>query len=97
LRQQAVGPAFALAYDDCARAAALGAAQRAPTVAGAVAARFGNPARWLGFGPVEATRRFRANWQGCVSPCTTTEQSSPDRASKLRPAATYPQDWQTRP
>ena len=62
LRQQAVGPAFAMARDDCARAAALAVAQRAPTVISAVAARFGDPGRWLGFGPIEATRRFRANW-----------------------------------
>jgi len=62
LREAAVGPAFALARDDCARAAALAIAQRAPSVAGAVAARFGDPDRWLGFGPIEATRRFRANW-----------------------------------
>lgn len=64
VRQQAVGPAFVLAHDDCARAAALGAAQRAPTVTGAVATRFGDPGRWLGFGAIEATRRFRANWSG---------------------------------
>jgi hypothetical protein len=62
LRQAAVGPAFALAPDDCARAAALAAAQSAPTAAAAIAARFGDPSRWLGFGPIEATRRFRANW-----------------------------------
>ncbi len=62
LRLLAVGPAFALARDDCARAAALGAAQRAPTVPAAVAARFGDPARWIGFEAIEATRRFRANW-----------------------------------
>jgi len=62
LRQQAVGPAFAMACDDWARGAALAAAQRAPTVAGSVAARFGDPGRWLGFGPIEGTRRFRANW-----------------------------------
>jgi hypothetical protein len=61
LRQRVVGPAFALARDDCARAAALAAAQCAPTVAAAVAARFGDPGRWLGFGATEATRRFRAN------------------------------------
>jgi hypothetical protein len=62
LREAAVGPAFALARDDCARAAALAVAQRAPSVAAAVAARFGDPDRWLGHGPIEATRRFRANW-----------------------------------
>lgn len=62
LRQQAVGPAFALAQNDCARAAALAAAQRAPIVSAAVATRFGDPSRWLGYGPIEATRRFRANW-----------------------------------
>jgi len=61
LRQQALGPAFAMARDDCARAAALASAQRASTVTAAVAIRFGDPGRWLGFGPVEATRRFRAN------------------------------------
>jgi hypothetical protein len=77
LRQQAVGPAFALANDDCARAAALGAAQRAPNVAGAVAARFGDPGRWLGFGAIEATRRFRANWQGCLSPAQHKEEAMP--------------------
>ena len=63
LRQRAVGPAYAMAPDDCARTAALAAAQRAPTVSATVASRFGDPARWLGFGPHEATRRFRANWR----------------------------------
>lgn len=63
LRQRAVGPAYAMAPDDCVRTAALAAAQRAPTVAATVASRFGDPARWLGFGPHEATRRFRANWR----------------------------------
>ena len=62
LRQLAVGPAFAQASNDCARALALAAAQRAPTVPAAVSTRFGDPARWLGHGPLEATRRFRANW-----------------------------------
>lgn len=63
LRRQSVGPAFTMARDDCARAIALAAAQRAPTVPSAIAARFGDPDRWLGHGPVEATRRFRANWR----------------------------------
>jgi hypothetical protein len=49
LRQQAIGPAFDVA-----------AALRAPTVTGAIARRFGDPERWRGFGPIEATRRFRA-------------------------------------
>lgn len=62
LRQQSVGPAFSLATTDCARAAALAVARRMVTVEGALAARFGDPDRWLGFGPLEATRRFRANW-----------------------------------
>lgn len=62
LREQAVGPAFALARDDVARAAALAIAQRAPGVAASVALKFGDPGRWLGFGAIEATRRFRANW-----------------------------------
>jgi hypothetical protein len=61
LRQAAVSPAYLLARDDCARARALAAAQRAPTVSATVAPLFGDPARWLGFGPAEATRRFRAN------------------------------------
>lgn len=62
LRQQAVGQAFTMASDDGARAVALAAAQCAPTVSGALAGRFADPARWLGYGAVEATRRFRANW-----------------------------------
>ena len=62
LRHHAVGLAFAMAHDDGTRAAALVAAQCAPTAASAVAVRFGDPARWLGFGTIEATRRFRANW-----------------------------------
>lgn len=62
LRQAAVGPAFAMAHDACTRAVALEFAQRAPTVTSAVATRFGEPARWHGYGPIEATRRFRANW-----------------------------------
>jgi hypothetical protein len=62
LRQRSVGPAFALACDDAARMIALAAAQRAPTVSAAVAGRFPDPARWLGHGAVEATRRFRAHW-----------------------------------
>lgn len=61
LRQRAMGPAFVLARDERARTAALAAAQRAPTVPATVATRFGDPARWLGFGPAEATRRFRAH------------------------------------
>jgi len=63
LRETAIGPAFAMACDDCARAAALVVAQRAPSVASAVAARFGHPGRWLGYSAVDATRRFRANCQ----------------------------------
>jgi hypothetical protein len=31
-----------------------------PTVAGAIALHFGDPERWRGFGPIEATRRFHA-------------------------------------
>jgi hypothetical protein len=62
LRREAVGPAFAMARDDRARAVALAAAQRAPMICAVVAMRFGDPGRWLGFGPIEATRRFRANW-----------------------------------
>ena len=62
LRGRAVGPAFAMARDDCARIAALDRAQRAPTVGAVVATRFPDPARWLGFDAVEATRRFRAHW-----------------------------------
>lgn len=62
LRRCAIGPAFALAVDDVARAAALAVAQRAPTVAATIVLRFGDPERWLGYGAVEATRRFRANW-----------------------------------
>jgi hypothetical protein len=61
LRTTAVGLAFTLATDDCARTVALAAAQCAPTVASALATRFGDCDRWLGFGAVEATRRFRAN------------------------------------
>jgi hypothetical protein len=60
LRQRALGPAFAGATDMAARAAALDAAQAALTVPGAIAVRFGDPDRWQGFGPLEATRRFRA-------------------------------------
>ena len=63
LRETAMGPAFAMARDDFARAAALAAAQRAPSVAGAIAARFGDPGRWLGYDLIDATRRFRANCQ----------------------------------
>lgn len=62
LRKQAVGPAFTQACDARARAAALRLAQRAPGTAAVVAVRFGDPDRWLGFSPAEATRRFRANW-----------------------------------
>ncbi len=65
LRQQAIGPAFALARNAPARAAALAAAQQAPTVEAAVGTRFGDADRWLGFGPLEATRRFRAHWTDC--------------------------------
>ena len=61
LRETAIGPAFASALNDQARTAALTAAQSAPTVAAAVASRFGNPDRWRGYDPLDATRRFRAN------------------------------------
>ncbi len=61
LRAAAVETAFVMACTGRDRAHALAAAQRAPSVAGAVCARFGDPGRWLGFGPIEATRRFRAN------------------------------------
>jgi hypothetical protein len=63
LRETAIGPAFAMARDDYARAAALAVAQRAPSVVGAIAARFGDPDRWLGYDVIDATRRFRANYQ----------------------------------
>jgi hypothetical protein len=61
LRKRAVGTSFTRACDARARAAALGLAQRAPSTAAVVAARFGDPDRWLGFSADEATRRFRAN------------------------------------
>lgn len=62
MRTRAIGPAFALATTNSARLAALAAAQCAPSVAAVLATRFGDPDRWLGIGPIEATRRFRASW-----------------------------------
>lgn len=63
LHQAAIGPAFVQARDDLARLAALDAADRAFTVEAAIADRFGDPLRWQGLGPLDATRRFRANWR----------------------------------
>lgn len=76
LRAQAVGPAFGQARDDAGRAIALAAAQSAPPVSAAVAGRFADPARWHGFGAVEATRRFRAFWRQSVTGLASTEPGS---------------------
>ncbi len=62
LREMAIGPAFSMAPDDNARTTAIAIAQLALSVSGAVALRFGDPRRWLGYNPIDATRRFRANW-----------------------------------
>jgi hypothetical protein len=61
LRETAVGRAFAQAQDDQVRTAALAHAQSAPSVESAIATRFGDPGRWQGYEPLDATRRFRAN------------------------------------
>ncbi|WP_420382048.1 hypothetical protein [Novosphingobium sp.] len=61
LRGAATDTAFASAPDDHTRAAALTAAQSAPTVPAVIAAHFGDPLRWQGYEPLDATRRFRAN------------------------------------
>lgn len=40
----------------------IATARRVPSVDHLVARRFGDPARWLALGPVEATRRLHAAW-----------------------------------
>lgn len=76
LREASVGPAFTRARDAAARRAALQAAARVPSVQRVLAVRFGDPARWHGLDPADATRRFRASWQ----PPTRTADHPPQSA-----------------
>ena len=62
LREASVAPPFHAAADAASRRAALAAAARVPTVQGVLSVRFGDPARWHGLDPADATRRFRAWW-----------------------------------
>lgn len=64
LREASVAPALHAAVDAAARSAALAAASRVPSVQRVLALRFGDPARWHGLDPADATRRFRTWWHG---------------------------------
>lgn len=68
LREAAVAPPFLAAPDAAARRAALAAAARVPSVQRVLAVRFGDPARWHGLDPADATRRFRAWWHSRRAP-----------------------------